>query len=405
MTLHMIVGAASDTGRVRDHNEDSYLVDDQLALVAVADGMGGHQAGEVASATALEALRASVSSGDAIRDAVAAANGAVYEKSTTDERLRGMGTTMTAATLASGGTLLLGHVGDSRAYLLRDGELHRVTTDHSLVEELVQAGELTEEEAEADPRRSMITRALGIEPVVNVDLYPLQLQPGDRLLFCSDGLTGMVPEDHIAGVLEDEVDPNVVAQQLVALANDAGGIDNITAVVVDLVDDADMTASLPAVAPDTPPPDEPEPEPEPEAAATEPAAPRRRRWWRVLRWAIPIVLVIGIAGGVLWWYARDTYYVGNNHGQVAVFKGRPGGVLIWKETLARREQLRVSDLQPTDQEQVKAGHGQFSSLADAEAYVRRIRRSATTTTTTTTTAPPPITTTTAPPTPSSTPTP
>ena len=125
MTLRLVVGAATDVGRVRGHNEDSYLVDDQLGLVAVADGMGGHQAGEVASATALEALRAAVGSGAGVRDAVNSANDAVYEKSTTDERLRGMGTTLTAATLAAGGTLLLGHVGDSRAYVFHDHELRR----------------------------------------------------------------------------------------------------------------------------------------------------------------------------------------------------------------------------------------------------------------------------------------
>src|SRR6202171_4110425 len=129
MTIRLVVGAATDVGRVRGHNEDAYLVDDQLGLVAVADGRGAHQAGEVASATALEALRAAVTSGEGIRDAVTSANEAVYEKSTTDERLHGMGTTLTAATLATGGTLLLAHVGDSRAYLLHDGKQQRLTTD------------------------------------------------------------------------------------------------------------------------------------------------------------------------------------------------------------------------------------------------------------------------------------
>ncbi len=192
MTVRLVVGATTDVGRVRDHNEDAYLVDDDMGLVAVADGMGGHQAGEVASATALEALRSAVRSGQGIREAVEAANDAVYEKSTSDERLQGMGTTLTAATLAAGGTLLLGHVGDSRAYLRRDGELRRVTSDHSVIEELVQSGELTEAQAETDPRRSMITRALGLEPGVEVDLYPIELRAGDRLMLCSDGLTSMV---------------------------------------------------------------------------------------------------------------------------------------------------------------------------------------------------------------------
>ncbi len=391
MTLRLVVGASTDVGRVRDHNEDAYLVDDELGLVAVADGMGGHQAGEVASATALEALRAAIRSGEGIRDAVTSANDAVYDKSTTDERLRGMGTTLTAGTLAAGGTLLLGHVGDSRAYLLHDGELDRLTTDHSLVEELIRAGELTEAEAEADPRRSMITRALGIEPDVEVDLYPVQMESGDRILLCSDGLTGMVSEDELDEVLREEPNPTSAARRLVAAANAAGGIDNITVVVIDVVDDEGLTASIPVVTSDATPEAEPA---EPRDATPAPRRARRRRWWRTLRWALPVVILIGIAGGVLYWYARDTYYVGTDLGNVAIFRGRPGGVLIWNPTLDQRTNLLAQSLPQQQRDDVRAGHGQFSSLADAQAYVRDLRRraaqrsTASTTTTTTTTVPP-----------------
>src|SRR6478736_2825819 len=143
--MRLITGAATDVGRVREGNEDAYLVDDAMGLVAVADGMGGHRAGEVASATALEALRAAITGGRPLRESIEDANEAVFTKSLTDTSLRGMGTTLTAGTLASGGTLLVGHVGDSRAYLLHDGELRQVTDDHSLVEELVR---------EADPTRA-----------------------------------------------------------------------------------------------------------------------------------------------------------------------------------------------------------------------------------------------------------
>jgi len=395
VTLRLVVGAATDVGRVRGHNEDAYLVDDQLGLVAVADGMGGHQAGEVASATALEALRAAVSSGDGVRDAVTAANDAVFEKSTSDDRLRGMGTTLTVGTLAAGGTLLLGHVGDSRAYLLHDGGLRRVTVDHSLVEELIQAGEITEEEAESDPRRSMITRALGIEPNVDVDLYPLQVASRDRLLLCSDGLTGMVREAEIQTVLRDEPDPTRAAQQLIEAANAAGGVDNITVLVVDVVDDEDATASVPIVGPEPPVEDSAPALVDAPADATDAAAGRRRRrGWRVLVWVLPVVVVLGVAVGVLFWYARDTYFVGNDHGTVAIYRGRPGGVLIWDPTLEQRTHLRTSRL-PADQRQsVLAGHGQFSSLSDAQAFVRRLQREATpttTTTTSTTTTAPPVT--------------
>ena len=237
MTLRLVVGAATDVGRVRDHNEDSYLVDGDLRLVAVADGMGGHLGGEVASATALETFHSRYTQGHDLRDAIVAANDAVFERSTGDDTVRGMGTTLTAAVLADDGeTLVFGHVGDSRAYLLRDGELRRITTDHSLVEELMQAGELTEEEAERDPRRSMITRAVGLEPDVDVDLYPLAVQVGDRLIFCSDGLTDMLREEQVAATAAAEPDPDRAAQELVDGANAAGGVDNITVIVVDVVD-------------------------------------------------------------------------------------------------------------------------------------------------------------------------
>ncbi len=232
------MGAATDVGRVREGNEDDYLVDDAMGLVAVADGMGGHRAGEVASATALEALRAAINAGQPLRDAIESANEAVFTKSLTDASLRGMGTTLTAGTLVAGGTLLVGHVGDSRAYLLRDGELRQVTVDHSLVEELVRDGRLTPDEAAVHPQRSIITRALGVDASVEVDVYPVELAPGDRLLLCSDGLTGMVQFDAIAATLRREEDPARAATQLIDAANAAGGEDNITVVVVAVTDEA-----------------------------------------------------------------------------------------------------------------------------------------------------------------------
>jgi len=379
VTLHLVVGAVTDVGRVRDHNEDAFLVDDQLGLFAVADGMGGHQAGEVASATALEALRAAVTSGEGIRDAVTSANDAVYEKSTTDDRLRGMGTTLTAGTLAAGDTLLLGHVGDSRAYVLRDHQLERLTTDHSLVEELIQAGELTEAQAEHDPRRSMITRALGIEPSVDVDLYPVQVHDGDRLLLCSDGLTGMVGEDEIEAVLTEEHDPTQAARRLIDEANSAGGIDNITVLIVDLVDAERQTAAVPIVTDDQPAPAETPAEQPPEEAPEEPPAPRprrtrgRRRLRRVLLWALPVVVVLGVAFGFVDYYAHHTYFVGNDGGRVTVFQGRQGGLLFWNPTVKDRTSLRTSTLTPADASQVRAGHGQFGSVGGANAYIAGLR--------------------------------
>ena len=259
MTLRLTIGAATDTGKVRDHNEDGYIIDDGLTLVAVADGVGGHRGGEVASATALEVFYAEFAENGGMHDAIVAANDAVRERAAGEEQLRGMATTLTASVLGEDGTMIIGHVGDSRAYLSRDGELSRVTTDHSLVEELITAGELTAEEAEHDPRRSMITRALGLDEGVDVDMYPIALQPGDRLVLCSDGLTTMVREDDVQAVLTEEPEAQRAAEALVEAANAAGGLDNTTVVVIDVLDaettntvehtdaDADETVMVPAV--------------------------------------------------------------------------------------------------------------------------------------------------------------
>ena len=234
--ISLDIGEATDTGRVRDHNEDGYLVDRDLRFAAIADGMGGHRGGEVASATALDALHASFIEHGGLHDAVAAANSAVVERAHADQELRGMGTTLTAGVLGDDGTLLVGHVGDSRAYLFHDGGLTRITTDHSVVEELIAAGELAEEDRERDPRRSMITRAIGLDADIDVDLYPVALEAGDRVMLCSDGLTSMVDEDTIAGVLAADPDPNSAARQLIDAANAAGGADNITVVILDAHD-------------------------------------------------------------------------------------------------------------------------------------------------------------------------
>jgi PPM family protein phosphatase len=394
------MGAATDVGRVRDGNEDAYLVDRAMGLVAVADGMGGHRAGEVASATALEALRAAITSGRPLRESIEDANEAVFTKSLTDAELRGMGTTLTAATLVTGGILLVGHVGDSRAYLLRDGELRQVTEDHSLVEELVREGRLTADEAAVHPQRSIITRALGVDASVEVDVYPIELAPGDRFLLCSDGLTGMVQFDDIAATLRRESDPERAASHLVDAANHAGGEDNITVVVVAVTDEAPVREVPEAIEPIEAvevPSDDSDEEPPP------PRGERRRRGirgvGRVLLWALPIVLVLGIAVAAVGWYARKDYYVGANQGQVTVFKGVPGGLAGWDPTIEQRTAIEVADLKPAAQAQVRE-HQTFSSRADAAAFVSRLKgqtATTTTTSTTTTTTVAPTTTTAAPP--------
>ncbi len=292
--MHLLVAARTDVGRIRSGNEDAFLVVDDATLVAVADGMGGHQGGEVASATAIEVLRDGVGRGDTIADAITAANDAVYEKAAQDIGLRGMGTTLTAGRL-DGSTLVIGHVGDSRAYLLRGGDLRQVTADHSVIAELIAAGALTEDEALVDPRRSMITRALGIDDSVDFDVLTVDLDPGDRLLLCSDGLTTMIRDDAIREILTTHADRDDAADALVAAANDAGGADNITVVVADVAaDDApadevadDAQAEVDEAGPGEAGPDsdddptDPEIEGLAEAAASLGAetAPKRR-WWR-----------------------------------------------------------------------------------------------------------------------------
>jgi protein phosphatase len=221
--VNFAVGAKTDVGRGRPANEDTFLVDHDDRLYAVADGMGGHRAGEVASATAIDALQAAFAGGAALDEAVEAANAAVFEKASDNLDMRGMGTTLTAAALLDDHRVLLGHVGDSRAYLMRDGAVTRITEDHSLVEQLVREGRLSPEEASSHPQKAIITRALGIDPEVEVDTYPVDLRPGDRLLLCSDGLTNMVADTAIAGILSRQPDPQQAAEQLVDMANEAGG--------------------------------------------------------------------------------------------------------------------------------------------------------------------------------------
>ena len=247
-------GTASDTGRVRSVNQDLALRTPNL--FAVADGMGGHVGGEVAARVAVEALRVAFgrqSSTGALERAVAEANAAVWSQSQDRADLRGMGTTLTAAALVVGGDgrdmVALANVGDSRAYLYTAGRLTRITVDHSLAEEKVLYGELTEAEAAVHPHRHILTRALGVSPNVEADLWELHLRTGDRLLLCSDGLTNEVPEPRIAEVLATVPDPTVVAQQLVRAANDHGGNDNITVLVVDVLVGDDEVATTDVIDP------------------------------------------------------------------------------------------------------------------------------------------------------------
>jgi protein phosphatase len=239
-------GAATDTGRVREANEDAYLA--EPLVFAVADGMGGHQAGEVASAMAADVLRERLATGapstDVMEAAVVEANAAIFQTARRNSSQMGMGTTLTAlavvpATDSTPTQLALANVGDSRTYVLAQGRLRRATIDHSYVQELLATGHITEDEARHHPRRNIVTRALGIEPSVRVDSWLLPLVRGERYILCSDGLVDEIDDDTIAAIARQHDDPQTAADQLVAAALASGGRDNVTVVVVDVLDGAE----------------------------------------------------------------------------------------------------------------------------------------------------------------------
>jgi protein phosphatase len=328
----MPVGAyavASDTGRRRRRNEDNYVV--APPLFAVADGMGGAQAGEVASRLAASALEAGDSDGlegtTRIDSLIQEANRRIYDRASTDPTASGMGTTMTVA-VVEGMTVAIGHVGDSRAYLVRGEQMEQLTEDHSLVNELLKTGKLSEEEAQVHPQRSVITRAVGTDPDVDVDGFTIEAQDGDVFLICSDGLSDMVSDEEILELLHqnrDDLDKAVKA--LVAAANRGGGEDNITAVAFRISSEAapnlEDTVAMPAITFDGDEPDEQTREyveadpgegtmivapdeqqrdvPELTDAAAEPAEPRAKRVWLVL---IVIVLLLLVAAAIVWWLVR-----------------------------------------------------------------------------------------------------
>lgn len=320
--LRFRLGARTDVGRVREGNEDSFTA--RLPLLAVADGMGGHQGGEVASKLALETLKKAADGQAALVEVVHEANRAVFDKAAQDPGLAGMGTTLTVF-LVEGNTLRLAHVGDSRAYLLRDGQLQQITKDHTVVQRMVDEGRITAPEAHIHPQRSILTRALGVDQEIQVDQASIEPQPGDRLLLCSDGLTGMIDEEVILGILTQEQDPQAASDALVEAANQAGGQDNVTAVVVDVVAEGggaatDATAetqpadqgSAPAVEETSPP--------------TSPArtAPSGRSWRKGVVWLLVLLLLIG--GGLFAakrFYVDRQWFVGESDGNVALFRGLP----------------------------------------------------------------------------------
>jgi PPM family protein phosphatase len=302
--MRIEVGSATDIGRVRERNEDSILVEPPLYVVA--DGMGGHRGGQVASQVALETLEElAAEGGGSLSDHVHRANRAVWDRSVEDERLSGMGTTLTAAQV-DGASALIAHVGDSRAYLLRDGELRQLTADHTLVARMVKSGEITEAEADVHPHKNVLTRALGTDEEVEVDEDTVALLDGDRLLLCSDGLTGMVTEDQIQAILENSDRPQQAADRLVKAANRAGGIDNISVVVLEAVGEGDESTAPPR-------------------RRVAPPSPRTVRRWG-LRAGLTLLVALVVLFGIRWWVDRQ-WYVGPADGSVAIYQGIPLTIL------------------------------------------------------------------------------
>jgi protein phosphatase len=320
---------ASDTGRRRLRNEDNYVV--APPLFAVADGMGGAQAGEVASRLAASALEAGDSDSlgglERLDALIQEANRRIYDRASTDPSASGMGTTMTVA-LVEGMTVAIGHVGDSRAYLVRGEQMEQLTDDHSLVAELLKTGKLSEEEAQVHPQRSVITRAVGTDPDVDVDAFTIEAEEDDVFLICSDGLTDMVEDEEILELMHEHRDDlDKAVQALVAAANRGGGDDNITAVAFRISTEAtassEDTVAMPALTGDDAEPDEqtreyaeieqdpradtmvvpPSEIPEELAAADgrgEPSADSRR----VRLVLIGLVLLAVLAALLIWWLSR-----------------------------------------------------------------------------------------------------
>ena len=466
---------ATDVGRVRQINEDRFLVEDGLFVVA--DGVGGHQAGEVAAQTAVEAIKRSLANHttEGLVEAVEKANEAVWQLAQTHPGKRGMGTTLTAVAVvneAGQDHLAVANVGDSRAYLFQKGELMQLTEDHSLVEELVREGQITAEEAQVHPQRSIITRALGMEPRIEVDSWQLIPYRGDRILLCTDGLTNEVSEARIASTLRQLADPDEAAHDLVRQARANGGSDNATVVVLEVVDDdgrsekasIDLGATPqrrgPAGAPLAAPgngtstgrtgstgsstgsstgaggrdaagtrgrpagrgrvaagnPGRPWDTPAGQSTATaapprlspapapaglrggSPAEARSRVFtWRVAAFAALLVAICLVAVLAVAWYARSAYFVGLDGERVAIYRGRPGGLLWFEPTLQERKPLTAADVLPSRLNDLRAGKEE-PTKADADRYVNNLRQEAAaartaatppTTTPPTTTPPPP----------------
>ena len=338
--------AATDTGLVRQNNQDAIYVDDHLAIVA--DGMGGHAAGDVAATMTIEAVCAEFGARPTVEGlfrAIERANHNVLADASTNPEHFGMGTTVIAVGLTEDvqGVVspTLVHVGDSRAYQLRDGALRRLSDDHSVAEEWVRMGRLTPEEAAVHPRRHQLTRGVGVESTISVDVMSLEALAGDRILLCSDGLSNELDDDTLARLASAPRDLDEAVESLVAAARAAGGRDNISAVLVEFDEVSVAAVPVKRTISSTPAPVL--------ATTTRPRARRRARLtWRV--WAAALVFVgVGIGFvAIVHWYAYSTYYLADDAGTIAVYQGQPSGVLWYHPKFLLDTNFQASQLTPAD---------------------------------------------------------
>lgn len=319
-------GARSDVGLVRGHNEDSFLL--RAPLFVVSDGMGGHAAGEVASSIAVETIgnRAPGTADDVLLGAaVEAANASVIAAAEEGVGKPGMGCTATAV-LVEKNKMAVAHVGDSRAYVLRHGTLVRVTHDHSYVEELVDSGQITADEARTHPSRSIITRALGSDPDMYADHFSLEVETGDRIVLCSDGLSSMIPDSEIEALAVSSATPQQAADNLVAAALTAGGTDNVTVVVVDVLNDGLADAA------------------------------RRQLVRRAAGIAGIVCALLALVAAVSLAFIRSEWYLGVNNGTVGLYRGIQGDFLgIPLSELVGTSSVELRSLPASVQDQLEDG--------------------------------------------------
>jgi len=378
----------TDPGKVRKNNEDSLLVGEgrDETLFVVADGIGGFEAGEVASSIAVDVLK-DVGPSESLEDAIREANRRILAAARGDARFHGMGTTVVA--MRFGGTgeepiAQISHVGDSRAYLLRGGELKPVTEDHSLVAELVRSGDLTRDQASEHPQKNLITRALGVEEEVDVDTVVLPVEPGDRLLLCSDGLSDMVPEPRMLTILTSNPEnPERAVRALLSAALEAGGADNVTVVVVDVREEDPPveelhrgdTEEFRAILPDdarakTPRGGVPRSKKHTSSRAKRSDLGRPGRTVVALVRAVAVVLVLVALLTPFYLWGSSRYFLGFDEGEVVVYRGlpyAPWGLELSKEV--RRTGLEEADVEERFRDDVE-DHRLYPSEEQVEEVVR-----------------------------------